>query len=207
MRRNRMSKLLVVCSVLLSATMALGQGKINSQWNCDAKPAVEHSINVGDQPGNTYGIGQGKCTSAKGAMGDVKEQEGTWTQFTDATGTTTPNHGVFIVTLASGDKVYYNYHGTSAMKDGKLGLEQSMDHLRWNRQDDRGEGRRRLQGERESGRVRHLGLQRHLRHGKVSRCSWEISRPLLERLFSLPVSIGKASISLQQVAVNRCGPG
>lgn len=115
-----MSKLLVVCSVLLSATMALGQGKINSQWNCDAKPAVEHSIDVGDQPGHAYGIGQGKCTSAKGAMGDVKEQEGTWTQFTDATGTTTPNHGVFIVTLASGDKVYYNYHGTSAMKDGKL---------------------------------------------------------------------------------------
>jgi hypothetical protein len=53
-------------------------------------------------------------------MGDVKEQEGTWTEFDDIAGSATRNHGVFVVTLASGDKVFYNYHGTQTAKDGKM---------------------------------------------------------------------------------------
>jgi hypothetical protein len=70
--------------------------------------------------GHAYHIGQGKCASEKGAMGDVKEQEGTWTEFDDIAGSATRNHGVFVVTLASGDKVFYNYHGTQTAKDGKM---------------------------------------------------------------------------------------
>ena len=75
---------------------------------------------MGDQDGHAYHIGQGKCASEKGTMGDVKEQEGMWTEFDDISGSGTRNHGVFEVTLASGDKVFYNYHGTQTTKDGVM---------------------------------------------------------------------------------------
>jgi len=111
--------MLVVCSLALCANLSAAQ-KISSQWKCDGKAGDEHSIAVGDQEGHTYHIGQGKCASEKGAMGEVKEQDGTWTEFDDIAGSTTRNHGVFIVTLASGDKVVYNYHGSQTTKDSKM---------------------------------------------------------------------------------------
>jgi hypothetical protein len=116
-----MSKLVLVCSIaLLAVSAAWGQGKINSEWNCDAKAADEHAIPVGDQPGHAYWIGQGRCTAGKGIVEGVQEQEGTWTQFNDLVGASNPNHGMFLVTMQNGDKVYYNYHGTAMMRDGKL---------------------------------------------------------------------------------------
>ncbi len=111
---------LVVCSVVLCVTVSAAKDKISSQWKCDAKAADEHSIAVGDKGDHAYHISQGKCASEKGAMGEVKEQEGTWTEFDEITGNATRNHGVFVVTLASGDKVFYNYHGTQTGKDGKI---------------------------------------------------------------------------------------
>ena len=112
--------LLVVSSLVLCVVVSAAKDKISSQWKCDAKAADDHSIAVGDQEGHAYRIAQGKCPSEKGAMGDAKEQEGTYTEFDDIAGSTVANHGVFIVTLASGDKVFYNYHGTQSMKDGKI---------------------------------------------------------------------------------------
>lgn len=57
--------------------------------------------------------------SETGAMGDAKEREGRWTQFDDVTGNAIHDHGIFVVTLATGDKVCYNYHGTQTVKDAK----------------------------------------------------------------------------------------
>lgn len=111
---------LVVCSLVLCIAASAAKDKISSQWKCDAKGSDEHSINVGDQPGHAYHISQGKCASEKGSMGDVKEQEGTWTEFDDVSPNGYSNHGLFIVTLASGDKVNYNYHGSATTKDGKM---------------------------------------------------------------------------------------
>jgi len=111
---------LVVCSLVLGTTISAAKDKISSQWKCEAKSVDEHNIAVGDQEGHAYHVGQGKCPSEKGAMGDVKEQEGTYTEFGDVAGNTISNHGVFIVTLASGDKVFYSYHGTQTVKDGAI---------------------------------------------------------------------------------------
>jgi hypothetical protein len=111
--------MLVVCSLVLCVNVSAAQ-KIASQWKCDAKAADEHSINVPDKDGHAYHISQGKCAPEKGAMGDVKEQEGTWTEFDEIAGDSMKNHGVFVVTLASGDKVFYDYHGTQTSKDGKM---------------------------------------------------------------------------------------
>jgi len=113
---------LLVCSLVLCVTLAAAQGKISTEWKCDAKPSEQHSISVPDHEGRSYTIAQGKCTAEKGTIGDVKEQEGTFTEFGDmnmASGTDL-NHGVFVETLANGDKIFYDYHGSQAWKDGKM---------------------------------------------------------------------------------------
>ncbi|HEX6804906.1 MAG TPA: hypothetical protein VF133_14600 [Terriglobales bacterium] len=109
--------LLVVCSLVLCVSVSAAQGKISSQWKCD-KPSEQHSIAVPDGEGHNYSLAQGKCTSEKGSMGDAKEQEGTYSEFGDMANSMNHNHGVFVVTLASGDKVFYRYHGTQTLKDG-----------------------------------------------------------------------------------------
>ena len=109
----------VVCLLFLCVNLSAAQGKISSQWKCD-QPSDQHSIAVPDGEGHTYAISQGKCTSEKGSMGDVKEQEGTYSEFGDMNSSANQNHGVFVVTLASGDKVFYQYHGSQSLKDGKM---------------------------------------------------------------------------------------
>jgi hypothetical protein len=111
--------MLVVCLLFVCVTLSAAQGKISSQWKCD-KPSEQHSIAVPDGEGHNYAIAQGKCTSEKGSMGDAKEQEGTYTEFGDMTSSANQNHGVFVVTLANGDKVFYRYHGSQSLKDGTV---------------------------------------------------------------------------------------
>ncbi len=109
----------VMCSLVLWVTLSAAD-KISAQWKCNAKPGDDHSIAVGDHEGHSYHVTQGKCTAEKGSMGDMKEQEGTWTEFGDITGNTVQNHGVFVDTLTAGDKVFYHYHGTQTLKEGKM---------------------------------------------------------------------------------------
>lgn len=110
----------VVFSLFLCITLSAAQEKISSQWKCEVMPADQHTIAVGDQEGHSYSLAQGKCTAEKGSMGDAKEQEGTFTEVADMTTSTAQNHGVFVDTLAGGDKVFYHYNGTQTWKDGKM---------------------------------------------------------------------------------------
>ena len=114
-----MRNVLVVCLLLLCVTLSAAQGKISSQWKCN-QPSDQHSIAVPDGENHNYALAQGKCTSEKGSMGEVKEQEGTYSEFDDTNTSTNQNHGVFVVTLANGDKVFYRYHGSQSLKDGKM---------------------------------------------------------------------------------------
>jgi hypothetical protein len=113
--------LLVVCSMCLSASVAMAQGKVDSQWNCE-KPTVNHSIDVGDKPGHAYAIGQSKCTAAKGEIGGVKEKEGLDTEFDDVKGTSVRLHGVFVDTLENGDKLVVSYTGSGSAVKGEMQL-------------------------------------------------------------------------------------
>jgi hypothetical protein len=116
-----MSRLVVVvCSVVWSLSVWAADGKISSQWKCEGKPSDQHSIAVPDREGHNYSIAQGNCTAERGSMGEAKEQKGTFTEFGDMRSGAVRNHGVFVVTLASGDKVFYDYHGTQTWKDGKI---------------------------------------------------------------------------------------
>ena len=111
--------MMVMSFLVLCATLSSAQGKIASEWKCQG-PSDQHGIAVPDREGHSYNVSQGKCTSEKGSMGGAKEQEGTYTEFGEMAGNAVQNHGVFVVTLAGGDKVFYHYHGTQIVKEGNL---------------------------------------------------------------------------------------
>jgi hypothetical protein len=69
--------------------------KSNVQWKCD-KPAVQHTINVGDKPGHAYAIDQINCTATKGEIAGVKIESGTGTEFLDIKGDKTTGQGEFV---------------------------------------------------------------------------------------------------------------
>ena len=102
---------LVVFALCVSACSALGQGKIDSQWNC-GKATEGHSLDVGDQPGHAYAIAKFTCTASKGEAEGLKEQEGAGTEFEDVKGNAVHTHGVFVETLSNGDKLQISYQGT-----------------------------------------------------------------------------------------------
>ena len=109
----------VICLVFLFAVGVQAQGKVASQWNC-GKAMVEHSIEVGDQPGHAYVVSQTKCTAVKGEIGGTQEKEGTGTEFHDVMGSNLSWHGIFVETLASGDKIHFSYKGTGTAKGGQF---------------------------------------------------------------------------------------
>ena len=113
------SLFLLACALSLSASLVLAQGKVDSQWNC-GKPTDSHSIDVGDQTGHAYAIAQITCTAVKGEIEGVKEKEGTGTEFDDVKGNKVKFHGVFVETLANGDKLHISYQGTSTMEKGQF---------------------------------------------------------------------------------------
>lgn len=115
-----MRKLVLLVGLMcLCASLAQAQGKIANGWAC-AKPAVVHSIEVGDQPGHAYSIDQSKCTSTKGEIAGVREKEGMGTAFAEVTGNSSQGHGVFVETMANGDKIHFTYQFTATMKDGQM---------------------------------------------------------------------------------------
>lgn len=113
--------MLMICLVVAFTSVALAKDKISDQWNCEAKPTAQHSLDVGDQTGHAYMINQGKCTAAKGSIfGGSQEKDGVYTQFNDVQADGYSNHGVLVVTTAGGDKLNYDYQGTNTTKDGKF---------------------------------------------------------------------------------------
>lgn len=115
-----MRKLVLLANlVCLCATLAMAQSKVASEWKC-GKPEGIHPLEVGDQPSHSYSTYQIKCTAAKGEIAGVKEKEGTATEFSEVTGDKSSGHGIFVETLASGDKLYISYTVTAGFKKGQM---------------------------------------------------------------------------------------
>lgn len=110
---------LAVVLVCLSATLALAQGKVENGWAC-GKATIANSIEIGDQPHHSYMIAQFKCTSTKGEIAGVKDKEGTATEFDEITGNSLKGHGIFVETMANGDKIIFNYQPMATLKDGQM---------------------------------------------------------------------------------------
>jgi hypothetical protein len=110
---------LVPVLVCLCAGVALAQGKMSNGWAC-GKPASAQNIEIGDQPNHAYSIGQIKCTSTKGEIAGVREKEGSGTEFAEVTGNSSSGHGIFVETMANGDKIHFTYQTTAAIKNGQM---------------------------------------------------------------------------------------
>lgn len=94
--------------VCVCATIAAAQNKIHTEWKCD-KASKMNAIEVPDKANHTYTLAQLKCTAVKGEIAGVKDKEGVATEFGDATGASSKGHGVFVETMANGDKLHFNY--------------------------------------------------------------------------------------------------
>jgi hypothetical protein len=108
---------LVLCLVCLVSSVALAQGKTNVQWKCD-KPSPQHSIPVGDKPGDAYAIEQIQCKAMKGDIGGNKMKSGTGTEFLYIKGDNVTGHGEFIESMENGDKNVYKYEFSGTAKNG-----------------------------------------------------------------------------------------
>ena len=109
--------LLVMCSLVLSASAAMAPGRVETEWHC-SKPATEYKLNVGDMPDHTYSIIQGTCSATSSDSG-FAEKTGEYTEFEETWKASLGWHGRFNVTMDSGDKVYYTYEGSGPTEIGK----------------------------------------------------------------------------------------
>jgi hypothetical protein len=103
--------LLIALSLLVSASVATAQSKVDTKWHCP-KATTENKLDVGDVPDHVYWIGQGTCEAAK-SDGDLKEKTGTFTEFHDQWKATFNFHGYYIATTDGGDKISYMYEGSA----------------------------------------------------------------------------------------------
>ena len=103
--------------VFLVAASGMAQTKMSGSGTC-GKADVEHSLAVPDSPGQTFWIGQGKCTWSK--PWEIEGQAttgGATTSFMRVSGNTTHVTEVYVDTFANGDKVFYLYNETGTMKN------------------------------------------------------------------------------------------
>jgi len=111
--------LFVLAATCLVVPMTLAQtpasGKTTTSWTC-AAPNPVNALPVGDEPNHLYVVEQVKCSATKGEIAGVKEKEGTATEFAEVTGDASKGHGVFVETLANGDKAFVSYTFTGASK-------------------------------------------------------------------------------------------
>jgi len=117
-----MRKLVLMVVTLLavaSASSAQTSGKVSTVWKCVA-PSPAHALPVGDAPDHVYVVQQGKCTASSGEIAGMKQKEGASTEFVEGTATTAKGHGVFVETMANGDKIFYSYEFTGTSKNKVL---------------------------------------------------------------------------------------
>jgi hypothetical protein len=109
----------LVAPVIAQTGASAPAGAVNSSWHCKA-PSPAYIVPVPDQANHAYGIDQIACAATKGEIAGVKEQDGIATEFAEVTGNTAKGHGVFVETLASGDKITIAYQSTGTMNNNQM---------------------------------------------------------------------------------------
>jgi hypothetical protein len=98
---------------------AVGQAKIAWSDSC-SKPDPAYEVKVGDPASHSLGLAQVKCHATKPAeIGGDKSKEAVSTYAYDQSGDKSREHGIYMLSLESGDKVSLPYLGTITLKDGK----------------------------------------------------------------------------------------
>lgn len=109
--------LVAVLLVLVVAASGKAQTKMSGSGTC-GKADVEHSIAVPDSPGQSFTIGQAKCTWSK--PWEIEGQAttgGVATISAHTVGNTVHQSEVYVDTFANGDKVFYSYSETGTLKN------------------------------------------------------------------------------------------
>lgn len=106
-------------AVCFCAAAASAQTKVSGTAQC-AKPDPMNAIAVGDRPDHNLFVAQIKCTYSKPMeIGGDKSKGGVSTEMADSTGDNSKARGFHVVTMESGDKVFFSYQGTGTSKDAK----------------------------------------------------------------------------------------
>jgi len=101
-----MRKALIVALCLESFVgLTAAESKVDVKWHCE-KPTAEKTVEIGDVPGHIYSLAQGTCEASESKIG---EKTGKYTEFQEGWKSSFNSRGRFIVTLDSGDKVFYTY--------------------------------------------------------------------------------------------------
>jgi hypothetical protein len=108
-----------LASSLAAATAAAqtpASGKTASAWKCAAANPT-HAVPVADQANHAYVVSSSQCTALKGEIAGIAEKSGVATEFTEVMGDNAKGHGIFVETLANGDKLTVSYEFTGTMKN------------------------------------------------------------------------------------------
>lgn len=110
---------LVAAVVWFCAATAGAQTKVSGTAQC-AKPDQMQAIAVGDRADHSLFVAQIKCTYTKPMeIGGDKSKDGVSTETADSTGDNAKARGFHVVTMESGDKVFFRYEGAATSKDAK----------------------------------------------------------------------------------------
>ena len=113
-------KILLACAFwAVAVAAASAQTKHEFSGKCGKADNVQ-SIPAGDKDGHTFMVQQGKCTTDKGEIGGAKSKEGAFSEHDDVMGNHLKAWGVYVESYENGDKVFYDYQGSSTTKDGAL---------------------------------------------------------------------------------------
>lgn len=106
--------------VVAAAAPATAQTKLSLSGKC-GKPDVQQAVPAADAPDHMMTITQGKCLPVKAAeIGGSPAKEGTFSEHGEVTGNHGRVSGMYVDTLANGEKVYYRYEATSVLQNGAL---------------------------------------------------------------------------------------
>jgi hypothetical protein len=106
----------IACGLLalLPNVSAQAQTKLAGKMTC-AKPHANHTAPVGDQETHTLTLSAQKCTWSEGKIGDDQLKDETDTFTSDITGNLSHDRGYGVGSVASGDKYFVRFKGTTTL--------------------------------------------------------------------------------------------
>jgi hypothetical protein len=112
--------ILPACALALLVTSAAAQTpmKLAGKMEC-GKPDPSHMVPVDDTAKHALSVGATKCTWSEGTIAGERVKNETDTFISDATATSSEDHGYGVGSVASGDKYFVHFKGTTSLKDSQ----------------------------------------------------------------------------------------
>jgi len=111
---------IILLGLCLISLVALGaaQDKVSGSAQC-AKPDLNQSATVPDNPGHTITLSQYKCSWTKPMeIAGMEDKDGVDTAMADVHGKSGHSHGYYVDNMANGDKGFVRWEGMDMMDTG-----------------------------------------------------------------------------------------